>query len=564
MVWTRSQRARWRCAASTASLLLAAAFAQAQMLPGPPPEASSGVLTDQLRRTIPIPSSEGRVPAPPAAQPLARPAEADNIQFVLQDVRVSGAGVIPQAEMAPLWQEMKGKRVSLAAVYALADELTAMYRNRGYILSAVTVPVQEVKEDGAVVELTAIEGYVGSVRFDDGVAATARMQAEAAVLTTQRPLTSATLERQMLLLNELGGLTAQAYFEPGSTTGEAKLTIKAVRRTVSGFVGVQNRVSRLLGRAVLEGRVTLHNMLGWDESHSLLLQTSDRGRLRSLGYYYNQPLGSDGLALSLFLGHVESYVDSARTPIRSASDIATIGLSYPLVRSRAQTLRLRARLNVYNGTQEFTEFLFLQRDRARALRVGAAWDRTDGSGVTFADAELSKGLSGMGATRSWADDAIRSGADYGFTKFNYFAGRLQHLGGDFSLQASLQGQWTRDRLPPSERFALGGDLILRAFNAGELIGDRGYAGKLELRYEPPLIPGGRVSFYAFAEAGRVRTIEAQVASTSAKGGTTGLGARATLASGLNMYAEVAKPHWRNVAYNNSRRARVFAGLSYDF
>ena len=31
------------------------------------------------------------------------------------------------------------------------------------------------------------------------------------------------------------------------------------------------------------------------------------------------------------------------------------------------------------------------------------------------------------------------------------------LGGDFSLQASVQGQWTNDLLPLSERAALGGE-----------------------------------------------------------------------------------------------------------
>jgi hemolysin activation/secretion protein len=138
------------------------------------------------------------------------------------------------------------------------------------------------------------------------------------------------------------------------------------------------------------------------------------------------------------------------------------------------------------------------------------------------------------------------------------------LGGNFSLQASVQGQWTNDPLPPSERAALGGELILRAFDAGELIGDRAWAGKLELRYEPPWIEGGRISIYGFAETGRTVTLQRLLPDVTQKGGTTGVGARGTLASNANFYAEVAVPHRRNVAYNNSRRARFFAGLSYEF
>lgn len=558
------QRTLWAAVVWTSAALwvMPPRVAWAQ-LPTVPSEVSPGVLQDQLRRSVPVPPMAVQVPSVPPEQALVRPPGADSIRLVVRDVVVDGSRVIGAADMAPLWQDMLGRDVTLSAVYDLADRLTALYRNKGYVLSAVTVPQQTIQ--GGVVRLTAIEGYVGSVDFDAGVQPTARMRAEAAALAAERPLTARTLERQMLLLNELAGITAQAYFEPGSQTGEAKLTIKAVRRAVSGSVGVQNRVSRLLGDVAIEARVTVNNVLGWDESHSLLLQTTNRARLRSVGYAYNQPLGSDGLAMNLFLGHVESRIDSSGTPLRSASDIVTLGLTYPLIRSRAETLRLRARLNVYNGTQDFREFQFVQEDRARALRVGASWDRTDAAGVSFADVELSKGISGLGATRPAVDTAQRTNADYGFTKFTYFLGRLQHLGGDFSLQASVQGQWTRDPLPPSERAALGGELILRAFTAGELIGDRAQAAKLELRYEPSLIPGGRVSFYGFVEAGRTRTLETLVADTVQKGVSTGLGVRGSLAGGLNFYLEAAQQHRRsNVVSTSHRRSRVFAGLSYEF
>jgi hemolysin activation/secretion protein len=440
--------------------------------------------------------------------------------------------------------------------------LTVIYRNRGYVLSAVVVPPQTIRD--GVVRLQAVEGYVGKVDFDPGFTPTARMREQAEAIARERPLTIKTLERQLLLINELAGVTAQAYFAPGTDTGEALLTIKAIRRPVSGFVGIQNRVSRLLGDVSIEGRVTLNNPLGLDDSHSLLLQTTNRGRLRSAAYVYNQPLGTDGLALNLFLANIESKIVSSGAEIKSESTIGTLGLSYPLIRGRTESLRLRARLNVYNGKQDFLSGLLEQEDHARALRLGASWDRTDGSGVNFADVEVSKGITALGATSNGAANAQRADADYGFTKLNFYAGRLQRLGGNFSLQASVQGQWTDDPLPPSERAPLGGELILRAFDAGELIGDRAWAGKLELRYEPSWIEGGRISLYGFAEAGRTVTLQAALPDIVQKGGTTGIGVRGTLASNANFYAEVAVPHRRNVAYNNSRRARFFAGLSYEF
>ena len=536
--------------------------ASGQVPPVVPPEASPGVLQEQLRRAAPQPPAEIRLPALPPAPAAQLPAGVEGVQVQIRAVELSGNTVIPTAELEANWAGMLGREQPLAAVYELANTLTGIYRNRGYVLSAVVVPPQTIRD--GIVRLQVVEGYVGKVDFDPQFNPTARMREQAQAIAREKPLTIKTLERQLLLINELPGVTAQAYFEPGAETGEARLTIKAVRRPVSGFVGVQNRVSRLLGDVAIEGRVTLNNPLGLDDSHSLLVQTTNRARLRSIGYVYNQPLGTSGLAMNLFLGNVESRINTSDAAIKSESDIATLGVSYPLIRGRNQSLRLRARLNVYNGKQDLLDGLLVQEDKARALRLGAGWDRTDASGVNFADIEVSKGISGLGATKTGSDSAQRADADYGFTKLNFYAGRLQRLGGNFSLQASVQGQWTNHPLPPSERAALGGELILRAFSAGELIGDRVYAGKLELRYEPPWIEGGRISFYGFAEAGRTVTLQATLPDIVQKGGTTGIGVRGTFASRANVYAEVAVPHRRNVAYNNSRRARFFAGLSYEF
>ena len=532
-----------------------------------PAEVSPGVLQEQLRRAAPAPPppSEVSLPTLPAPEPGRPPPGAENVQITVSSIEVSGNTVVATPDMAAAWAGLVGREVSLAAIYALADTLTGLYRNRGFVLSAVVVPPQTIRD--GIVRLQAVEGYVGQVRFDPALVATPRMQAHADAIARERPLTIATLERQLLLINELPGVTAQAYFEPGSAAGEAVLTLKAARRPVTGFAGAQNRVSKLLGDVALEGRITLNNSFGLDDSHSLLLQTTNRpDRLRSIGYVYNQPLGTDGLALNLFLGRVESNTPFEAERVKSASDIATLGLSYPLIRARAQTLRLRARVNVYNGTQDFADRLLVQEDKVRALRLGASWDLTDGSGVNFVDGEVSRGLRGLGSTPAGATSiqAQRVGADYSFTKVNLFAGRLQSLGRNFSLQASVQGQWTKDILPPSERAPLGGETILRAYNAGELIGDRALAGKLELRWEPPLINNGRVTFYAFAETGRTTTLNVVGSSTHDSANSTGFGVRSSLSGGLNFYAEVATPHRRNVATYGTRHTRVFAGLSYDF
>lgn len=553
-------------------------LASAQPVPAAPPQVSPGVLQQQLRRLAPDPSATDRAPASIAAPVAVYPPGAESARVTVRRVELGGNTVISTAELAPAWEEIPNRELPVTAIYDLAAALTSIYRNRGYVLSSAVV-TQDLINAGlpdGVLRLDIVEGYVGRVEFDPELGTSPRIREEAQRIARERPLTIGTLERQLLIINDIPGVSAQAYLDAAGPPGEAVLTLKSERRAVAGFAGVQNRVSELLGNVLMEGRVSLFNAFGQDEGQTLLLQTTDTSRLRSLGYAYDQPLGTSGLAFTGFLAHIESKSSLSQTDlfrqneflsdlVRSTSDIATFGVTYPLIRSRNETLRLRGRFNIYNGKQNIDLVQTEQQERVRALRLGANWDRSDASGINFADGEFSQGVPGLGATSSDSSTAIRRDASYSFSKINYLAGRLQRLGGDFSVLVSVQGQYTNDRLPSSERAALGGDLILRAYDAGDLIGDRAAAGKIELRYEPPLIPGGRVAFYAFAEEGRTTSIEQQpIPDLVTKAGTTGLGVRGSLANGLNFYAEAATPHQLTPPSTRSRKTRFFTGLSYQF
>ncbi|MDM0053043.1 ShlB/FhaC/HecB family hemolysin secretion/activation protein [Variovorax sp. J22R115] len=550
----------------------------AQPLPPVPPQATPGVLQQQLRRMVPEPSITDKAPTPIPVPAFTYPSGAEAIRLTVRTVELSGNTAIPTAELAPNWADMTDREVPATAIYDLANTLTSIYRNRGYVLSAVLV-TQDVVKDGlpdGVLRLHVIEGYVGRVQFDPELENSPRIREEAQVIMRERPLTIRTLERQLLIINDIPGVAAQAYLDAAGPPGEAVLTLKTARNSVSGFAGIQNRVSELLGNVLIEGRVSLFNAFGQDEAQTLLLQTTETSRLRSLGYAYDQPLGTSGLMFNGFLAHIESksslteadlfrQSDFLSEVVRSTSDIATFGVAYPLIRGRGETLRVRGRFNIYDGKQKGELLQIEQQERVRALRVGLSWDRSDASGINFANADVSQGIPGLGSTSSDSPTAIRRDADYGFSKVDFLAGRLQRLGGDFSLLASVQGQWTNDRLPSSERAALGGELILRAFDAGDLIGDRAAAGKLELRYEPALIPGGRVTFYAYAEVGRTTSIEiAPIPNLVSRGSDTGLGVRGSLANGVNFYAEVATPHEVYRVPTRSRSTRFFTGLSYQF
>lgn len=192
-------------------LIVAEAFAQA---PGqfereftPPP-------------TLPIP--EGPVvPETPAQKP---PPEADKLRFLLTRIEILDNKTYSDAELTPIYESLLGREVSLADMYGVADDLTARYRNDGYVLSRVIVPPQTIKD--GVVQLRVIEGYVSetSIRGSStGPRSTIEKHLER--VRNSRPLSASVLERELLLINDLPGIAAGSVLGPSATPSAADLTL---------------------------------------------------------------------------------------------------------------------------------------------------------------------------------------------------------------------------------------------------------------------------------------------------------------------------------------------------
>src|SRR6185295_18769874 len=140
--------------------------------------------------------------AMPAAPVQVAPPETAAVRFVLREIAVEGATVYPPDELAATFKKSIGQEISVAQVFAFANELTAHYRRDGYVLSQVLVPAQDVT--AGRVKLIAVEGYVDAIQLRGTVAANdALLTGYGAALKRARPLTAAALERYLLLINDL-------------------------------------------------------------------------------------------------------------------------------------------------------------------------------------------------------------------------------------------------------------------------------------------------------------------------------------------------------------------------
>ena len=124
--------------------------------------------------------------------------------------------------------------------------MTRLYRNDGYILSQVVVPAQSIRD--GVVRLDAVEGHVANTRVEGLVRAPRDLvEAHLERIRDARPLNAEVLERALLLINDLAGVTARATLSPSAQPGASDLTISFAETPRTVTLGLNNRGSKFLG-----------------------------------------------------------------------------------------------------------------------------------------------------------------------------------------------------------------------------------------------------------------------------------------------------------------------------
>jgi hypothetical protein len=137
------------------SLAAGSAFAQ---------QAPSGALPGVIQRRFePPPPTPEVLPTPsvPEGAPSEAPPGAADVRFELTGIVLDGMTVYTEPELLPLWRDLLATEVSLAQMYDVAAQITAKYRNDGYILSRAIVPPQAIQ--AGIVRIQVIEGYVDQV-----------------------------------------------------------------------------------------------------------------------------------------------------------------------------------------------------------------------------------------------------------------------------------------------------------------------------------------------------------------------------------------------------------------
>ncbi len=478
----------------------------------------------------------------PAAPPPAT-------TFRLNDLRLNGAQALSADDLKAVTQPYIGRDVALGDLEALAQAITAKYRERGYFLATAVVPVQTVRD--GIVEISVIEGRLGKVDVlvaPDAPIGEARVRGFLAPLQPGEAVNAPSYERAMLLLSDQPGVRASSALQEGTQPGTTDLSVEVAAAPRFAFTGeADNQGTKESGRYRLGGTARWASPFGIGDNLDARVMVSNSNALQFGRIAYEAPIGTSGLRAGVGLARVSYELggDFAELGAQGKATVLDFSLNYPLIRQRQQNLFLRLSADAKDLTDEMRAVELTAKKRVRGFGLGWTWERRDavlGGGYWASSGTLYHGSLSIRDADSFQYDQSVAGrhTEGGFNKLTFQLSRLQSIVERHSLYVALGGQWTSKNLDASEKLSLGGARAVRAYSSNEALVDQGLIGTVEWRwsYDAELTP------FVFYDAARGKyahqpTIYDTVNNISLRG--YGIGVSWARASNFSISATLA---WR--------------------
>ncbi|MFN3668577.1 MAG: ShlB/FhaC/HecB family hemolysin secretion/activation protein [Brevundimonas sp.] len=466
-------------------------------------------IAGQLQQ-IPPPAAPARAaPDIRIERPDAAPeAIAEGARIRVESLRVTGATLFSEAELTAIAGVTPGSDLTLPELRNAAARITRFYNSRGYVLAQAYLPAQDIV--GGSVTIAVVEGRYGAIdlRNESGLSDSAANRALNGLAPGQ-PVAIAPLERRLLLLSDTPGVIVQSTLSPGADVGTSDLTVDLSRGPrVSGSLEADNAGNRYTGAYRAGGSINFNNLTGLGDMISLRLLASTEG----LAYgraAWQAPIGdaTAGVAwthMQYDLGREFSVLDAG-----GEADIASVFVSYPLIRSRTTNLYAHGSLDAKFLSDEIGLVSQVSDKEIRSATVGLRGDTRDGfggGGWNAGSISYTAGDLDIENPFERAADALAARTQGDFGKLQFAVSRLQAISGPLSLFGSLRGQVATGNLDSSEKIELGGAYAVRAYPEGEAYGDEGYVATVEARLSLDAWTGslpGRFQLIGFVDAGEV-------------------------------------------------------------
>ncbi len=499
---TRS-RLKWRGALAVASGLAVLCARAPQALAAPPSAGSVLQQTTPPPVTLAPPGPVLSLPPNSAAQPLS-----STVMLTVKQLVVVGSHLLPAALLEDLLAPARGQTMSLAALQTYAALITQAYHARGYPIAYAYLPPQSISD--GVVQIAVVEPKYDQIQVTGQSRLRESVVRHTVLAQPGAPITSATLDRSLLLLGQTPGLEVKGSLIPGAQPQTSTLVIERHDLPVfTADLSESNYGNRYTGTYLTNATVTASDPFGYGGSVAANGIVSQTGGLKAGGFTLVSPNIWNGLRAGAYGSAVWYRLGGKFSSLQQVGREMQVGgdLIYPLI------LQPGGQLNVRFDTigNWLTEVTHSTHDLSRQMIVteqlsvnGALQD--DWGGITTANASLSHGQLTITPDTAKATDAggPKAAGDYLIGQLRL--GRSQNLPADFVLSVNANGQISDKNLDSSQQFYIGGPYGVMSYQVGSGGGDEGYLFNANLAHVLPVphLPG-QLSAEVLAQNGAVWT-----------------------------------------------------------
>lgn len=453
----------------------------------PNPDPNRDRFPQPLPTPTPLPEQKEPILTPPT--PETQPSQ-PNVSIFVRKLEVIGSTIFSATEINPIVQPLSGRSATLEELQKVADAITQLYLNKGYITSRAVL-VNQVITDG-VVQIRVIEGSLEEIQIEGTRRLNRDYVSSRVRLAVKKPLNINKVEEQLRLLR-IDPLfdKVEASIGAGTKLGQSILTVRV--KEANPFVSVFS-VDNYSPPSIApeRGGVSLRyrNLTGiGDEisaSYNFGLNFGDFDRAASNVYdfTYRVPLNPMNGTLQFRAAPnnnklVNPPAIQPFSDIKGSLDFYELSYRQPLVRSLKEEFALSTAFAFQGNDGSFTFDgipINAGRSRTRVLKFGQDYTRRDTQGAWAIQSQFSFGLDIFDAIVS-----SQPNQDGSFFSWLGQVQRVQQLGNDNLLIVQADIQLTPDDLLAFYEFFIGGGQSLRGYRQNARSGDNGYRLSLEAR-----------------------------------------------------------------------------------
>ena len=444
----------------------------------------AGVILKQIERNIPsivLPEVSKSIGVP-AVQMISDNGET----IIVKRFSFNGNHLVSNAELSARLGEYLNRNVSFSDLQNAAATIALIYQEKKYLASA-SVPKQEVIDGVVIIEIVeakfagAVVDESSTTRFDREILkgiANASLSIGALIDFNQ-------IDRALLLMNDLPGLTVTGGMSADGDVGQSKLILLAKdAELIGGNFNVENTGSRATGNIVSTATAWLNSPLGYGDQAILSLRHSEGSEYGRLAL--KTSLGWNGARLGVSVSNLSYKLISSEFlsgQYHGESSNFGLDLSYPIIRSQATNLYYLALYNRkyfknLTGSSAITDY------HSDTFLMGLSGNHRDewfGGGVSQFSLTYTHGILDLSNSPNKSNVAATTNTEGEFDKVNASFSRFFLLPNNFSFRAGIDSQYAFKNLDTSEKFSIGGSDSVRGYPVSEGTGSIGASGFIQLR-----------------------------------------------------------------------------------